>query len=426
MALLFVTLGLALPENANAQCGELIVNGDFEAGNTGFSSGYTHSPVFPPGLLPASVYAVVANPNTLHSGFFGNDHTSGSGLFLALNGTTVANRTVWEQTVSVLPGTNYAFSAWINTLISFDGNRANLVLEINGSPVGPSHLAPLNYFIWNNIARSSNSGIATSAIIRIYNLSLAAGGNDFGLDDISFMKIDETPPVITTTSYTIWPPNHEYWWLTSPMFATSVTDDCDNSPVVVITSVWSDEVEDAIGNGDGATYDDILIGGVCESVILRAERQGGGNGRVYTIEIKATDASGNSSTATATVSVPHNSTGSAVDDGALAGYTVNGPCSAAPKSLAPRISSEGFSLEQNYPNPFNPSTTLTYTIPVEGHVKLRVYDMNGTEVATVLNGSETAGAHSISFNAASLPSGLYLYRLESNGVVMQRIMQLVK
>ncbi len=425
-ALVLISLGFVQPATAHAQCGELITNGDFEAGNTGFTSSYAHSPILPVGLYPAATYAVVADPHSLHDGFYGNDHTSGSGLFMALNGTTAANTTVWQQTVPVLPATNYAFSAWVNTIIQFDGNRAQLVVEINGIQVGASHFAPFDYFIWTNFARTWNSGASNSATIRIYNLTLAAGGNDFGLDDISFMKIDETAPVLTTASFSVWPPNHEYRTFTLAQFVTSVSDDCDTAPSVVITSVWSDEIEDATGLGDGETFDDIVIAADCQSVQLRGERQGGGNGRVYTIEIQATDASGNSSLSYATVSIPHSIPGTAVDDGALAGYTVNGPCSVAPKSNAPGISSEGFSLGQNYPNPFNPGTTLTYAIPVDGHVTLRVYDMNGAEAATLINGSETAGSHSVYFNAASLPSGLYLYRLESNGVVLQRIMQLVK
>jgi hypothetical protein len=425
-ALALLALLVAAPSTLSAQCGELIVNGDFEAGNTGFTSSYTYSPSLPLGLYPAATYAVVADPYTLHDGFLGNDHTSGSGLFMALNGTTIPNTTVWEQTVSVLPGTNYAFSAWVNTIIQFDGNRAQLVLEINGVQVGASHFAPFNALTWTNFARTWNSGAANSATIRIYNLTLAAGGNDFGIDDISFVKIDETAPVLTTASFSVWPPNHEYRMFTVSQFVTSVTDDCDAAPTVVITSVWSDEVEDATGLGDGETFDDIVIAADCQSVQLRAERQGGGNGRVYTIEIQATDASGNSSIAYATVSIPHSVNGTAVDDGALVGYTVNGPCSAAPKATPRRMDASGFQLDQNYPNPFNPSTTLRYTIPADARVTLRVYDINGAEVSTVVEGLQSAGAHSVVFDASELTSGMYMYTLEAEGVVLQRIMQLVK
>ncbi|MBI1938423.1 MAG: T9SS type A sorting domain-containing protein [Ignavibacteriales bacterium] len=84
----------------------------------------------------------------------------------------------------------------------------------------------------------------------------------------------------------------------------------------------------------------------------------------------------------------------------------------------------GFSLEQNYPNPFNPSTTIEYTIPnVETgyipslqHVTLKVYDILGREIATLVNEQQAPGKYSVHFNVAmrhgaSLPSGIYFYTL---------------
>jgi len=83
----------------------------------------------------------------------------------------------------------------------------------------------------------------------------------------------------------------------------------------------SDEPENSLGDGD--TFNDIVIGAGCKSVQLRAERVGSGNGRVYTITFKVTDSSGNSTTATAKVTVPQSQNGSpAIDDGPH--YTVSG------------------------------------------------------------------------------------------------------
>ena len=76
------------------------------------------------------------------------------------------------------------------------------------------------------------------------------------------------------------------------------------------------------GGGDGNTADNIVVGGDCSSVDLRAERQGGGNGRVYTITVAATDGSGNTSTADVEVWVPHDKKGTAFDDGTA--YSVPG------------------------------------------------------------------------------------------------------
>jgi photosystem II stability/assembly factor-like uncharacterized protein len=70
-----------------------------------------------------------------------------------------------------------------------------------------------------------------------------------------------------------------------------------------------------------------------------------------------------------------------------------------------------FNLLQNYPNPFNPTTTITYTLPASGHVKLSVFNMLGQEVATLVNESQSPGFKSVSFNATRLPSGMYTYRI---------------
>ncbi|MDP2303669.1 MAG: T9SS type A sorting domain-containing protein [Ignavibacteria bacterium] len=73
-----------------------------------------------------------------------------------------------------------------------------------------------------------------------------------------------------------------------------------------------------------------------------------------------------------------------------------------------------YALFQNYPNPFNPMTTITYQIPKEGLVTLKIYDILGKEVATLINEEKQAGKYSIDFNASKLSSGVYLYELRSN------------
>lgn len=83
-------------------------------------------------------------------------------------------------------------------------------------------------------------------------------------------------------------------------------------------------------------------------------------------------------------------------------------------------------LEQNYPNPFNPSTTISYSIPDDVAVRLAVYDALGREVAELVNGPQSAGTHSVNFDARALPSGQYLYRLAAGGVVLTGRMALVK
>ncbi len=98
-----------------------------------------------------------------------------------------------------------------------------------------------------------------------------------------------------------------------------------------------------------------------------------------------------------------------------------------------RIPTE-FTLEQNYPNPFNPTTTINYSIPVEARrgvlqslpVTLRVYDILGREVATLVNKQQSAGNYSVKFDASQLTSGIYLYKLQSGSFVKNKKMLLVK
>ena len=72
-----------------------------------------------------------------------------------------------------------------------------------------------------------------------------------------------------------------------------------------------------------------------------------------------------------------------------------------------------FELYQNYPNPFNPSTVISYQLPSNAFVVLKVFDVLGREVETLVDQRESAGNHSVTFNASSLPSGVYLYRLQA-------------
>ena len=78
------------------------------------------------------------------------------------------------------------------------------------------------------------------------------------------------------------------------------------------------------------------------------------------------------------------------------------------ESLAPA----SCALHQNYPNPFNPSTVIRYDLSRAGTVRLTVYNLLGEEVALLALGAQAAGTYSVRFNAADLPTGAYLYRLE--------------
>jgi hypothetical protein len=102
-------------------------------------------------------------------------------------------------------------------------------------------------------------------------------------------------------------------------------------------------------------------------------------------------------------------------------------------SLSTGEKTGAFSLMQNFPNPFNPMTTLRFQIPEArgrksevSRVMLRVFDLLGREVATLVNENKTAGAYEIEFNAEHVPSGVYFYRLQSGDLSSTKKMLLLR
>ena len=85
-----------------------------------------------------------------------------------------------------------------------------------------------------------------------------------------------------------------------------------------------------------------------------------------------------------------------------------------------------YSLSQNYPNPFNPTTTINYSVPKDGNITLKVYNILGQEVATLLDAYKQAGTYSATFNARSLSSGIYFYRLHAGNFSAVKKMLLIK
>jgi hypothetical protein len=83
-------------------------------------------------------------------------------------------------------------------------------------------------------------------------------------------------------------------------------------------------------------------------------------------------------------------------------------------------------LDQNYPNPFNPSTKITYSIKEEGLVTLKIYDVLGKEIATLVNESKPEGIYEAEFNASQLPSGMYIYKIQAGSFSDVKKMLLTK
>ena len=83
-------------------------------------------------------------------------------------------------------------------------------------------------------------------------------------------------------------------------------------------------------------------------------------------------------------------------------------------------------IDNNYPNPFNPTTTITYSLPNDGFVTLKVYDMLGREVAELVSSQKFAGKYSVQFDASKFSSGMYVYKLSSDKFTAVKKMMLVK
>ncbi|MGH2575866.1 MAG: T9SS type A sorting domain-containing protein, partial [Ignavibacteria bacterium] len=87
---------------------------------------------------------------------------------------------------------------------------------------------------------------------------------------------------------------------------------------------------------------------------------------------------------------------------------------------------KNYSLHQNYPNPFNPSTKIRFELPVSEVVTLKLYDVNGKEISTLINEKLTAGIKEYEYNAVNLPSGVYFYTITAGDFKDTKKMVLVK
>ena len=164
---------------------DLIVNGDFSQGDSGFSSDYqvkTGS-----GNLNEGQYAVARRPRDVHGGFARyNDHTTGNGNMLVVNASGTTNN-IWCQDITVTPGTAYQFSAWVASAVS--ENPAELQFSINGVLLGENFKASSTTGLWEQFSAFWIADAATTAQICVVNVNQSPVGNDLTLDDIEFREL---------------------------------------------------------------------------------------------------------------------------------------------------------------------------------------------------------------------------------------------
>lgn len=104
----------------------------------------------------------------------------------------------------------------------------------------------------------------------------------------------------------------------------------------------------------------------------------------------------------------------------------NGTFEYSPEVMVSKSVPTDFSLMQNFPNPFNPTTRISYSVPASTHVILKVYDSNGSEVTTLINGNQEAGNHIVNFNASNFASGIYYYTITAGSFSDTKKMILMK
>ncbi|MDG1517004.1 MAG: PKD domain-containing protein [Flavobacteriales bacterium] len=165
----------------------LIVNGDFENGNTGFTTEYQEkcTPTQGPGK-----FCINNNPKNVHGGFSAcGDHTSGTGNMYIANGAPVAGQKVWCQTVATETNKEYEFSSWVASVVG--QNPPNFEFRVNGVSIG-ALTANVGSCQWDQYAAIWESGNTTSVEICLTNENTVGSGNDFAVDDISFAPIHYT------------------------------------------------------------------------------------------------------------------------------------------------------------------------------------------------------------------------------------------
>jgi hypothetical protein len=252
---------------------------------------------------------VVSDAGTYTVEATGNCNTATQSATLTVNAAT---HTTDPADQTVCKGTNANFS----TVASGTG-PFSYAWTLDGNPVGGD---------------SPNVSIPTGSLsVGNHTVVITTTGACGSEQQTATLTVSSGTPTINlhTTSATMWPPNHQYQTFNVSDFVASANAGCGGGDItnsVVIQKVSSDEPEDSASGGDGNTLNDIVIAANCKSVQLRRERDGNLNGRVYTITFKVTDSFGNTATATVKVSVPVTNNGTAVDNGAAAGYTVNSSC----------------------------------------------------------------------------------------------------
>ncbi len=183
-----LVLGLIAASPAAAN---LVTNGDFSAGATGFTS--TYSTTISGTTANQGSYGATTNPQLYCFDCFPalGDHTTGTGNMLFIDGAGTNPDTFWSQTFTVTANTDYNFSIWA-TSVNLQGPQSSLRVAVNGVTILPATTLPystgLTATTWLEYTAGWSSGSATSVTLELFDTNLIYDYNDFAIDDISFAK----------------------------------------------------------------------------------------------------------------------------------------------------------------------------------------------------------------------------------------------
>lgn len=241
---------------------ELVVNGDFQNGFTGFTSDYRDST----STWNEGTFAINTSPQNTHPGFFPcSDHTGNGGRMMVCNGTGTPNAVVWSQTINVTPFTEYEFSCWVANVLANAPVLPTLQFSINGQLIGPPFTSNQLQCDWGQFFTTWESDTSSSAVITIVNQTTSQNGNDFAIDDISFKALCKSIDSVTVVVY------EDYDVATYGLGPDTVL--CDGNPVTLETSVpganshvWQDASTESfyIASTGGSYYVSHLDGNGCE------------------------------------------------------------------------------------------------------------------------------------------------------------------
>lgn len=177
----------------------LIANGDFELGNTSFTTDYTYYPIADV-FGPQASYGIINNANTWFNPFNAcTDHTSGNGQMMVIDGSAFNGGTdaIWCQSVNVVAGSQYEFSYWIQS-VTGSNVLADIQLQINGAVIN-NFLAPFGACTWQQRVSTWTSPVTGIVDFCLYDLELSGNGNDFALDDIALFEVCEYSDTIVVS-----------------------------------------------------------------------------------------------------------------------------------------------------------------------------------------------------------------------------------